>query len=136
MKNGERQGFEIVTLDGQTAILASKDIISNVRVGKYGVNIQNLEQTGVPAIEQALREKEIVVIDEIGNMQIASKNFCETVEQALQSNRIVLATIHIHDHPFTNTIKVRKDVELFVITQQNRNRIREKIVNAIQTFNI
>lgn len=133
-QNGERQGFEIVTLDGQKSVLADKDFASNYKVSKYGVNIDNLEQIGVPAVERALTEKEIIVIDEIGNMEIASKKFCEVVEKALKSKQIVLATIHAYDNPFSNMIKKREDVQIFELTQENKEQIKRDIVQKIESL--
>jgi len=38
-------------------------------LGKYGINRANLKQIGVGAVEMTLREKEIIVIDEIGKIR-------------------------------------------------------------------
>ncbi|TAL20190.1 NTPase [Patescibacteria group bacterium] len=133
-KNDERQGFEIITLDGQKAVLADKDFVSDVKVGKYGVNVENLERTGIPAIERALREKEIVVIDEIGNMEIVSEKFRGAVEKSLQSDRSVLATIHARSHPFTDAIKERADVQIFELTERNRERVKKEIIDLVKSL--
>ena len=42
---GRREGFEIVTLDGETAVLSHVDI-DGPRVGRYGVDIAALERIG------------------------------------------------------------------------------------------
>jgi nucleoside-triphosphatase len=113
-------------------MLADKDFESKIRVGKYGVNVENLEKVGVPAIEKALREKKIVIIDEIGNMEIASEKFCATVSKALESDRTVLATIHVHNNPLTDAIKTREDVQTFNLTIGNRASIKQEVVDAIK----
>ena len=65
-EHGIRQGFRIVTLDGQDAVLAYINLKSPYRVGKYGVDRDNLEKIGVSAIERAVEYCDLVVIDEIG----------------------------------------------------------------------
>ena len=55
---GIRQGFRLVTLDGQSAILAHIDIHSPYRVSKYGVDIDSLDRIGVSALHRAVRESD------------------------------------------------------------------------------
>ncbi len=40
---GTRLGFRLVTLDGESAVLAHVNIHSRYRVSKYGVDIDNLD---------------------------------------------------------------------------------------------
>jgi len=53
---GVRLGFRLVTLDGQSAILAHVNIQSRYRVGKYGVDIESLDRVGIPALQRAAQE--------------------------------------------------------------------------------
>ncbi|GAH03288.1 unnamed protein product [marine sediment metagenome] len=66
---GVREGFRLVTLDGQDAILAHIDIHSPYRVSKYGVDIDSLDRVGVSALNQAAKECDLIVVDEIGKME-------------------------------------------------------------------
>ena len=72
---GARQGFRLVTLDGHSTILAHIDIHSPYRVSKYGVDIDSLDKVGVAALYKASRQCELVVIDEIGKMELFSDIF-------------------------------------------------------------
>ena len=49
-ESGRRPGFWIISLDGREGILADEDSKSKVRVGKYGVNLDQLDQIAVPSI--------------------------------------------------------------------------------------
>ncbi len=44
--HGERLGFKIITLDGQEALLAHVDFKTPERVGKYGLDLSALENSG------------------------------------------------------------------------------------------
>lgn len=132
-EDGERRGFQVITLDGETATLADIELDSQVRVGKYGVNMDVVDNFILPIIRRALDEKTLVLIDEIGNMQIASRGFCNIVTKALDSDKIVLATIHAHQNQFTDDLKVRSDVQMFELTPENRNFVRDDVASAIQT---
>ena len=62
---GRRGGFSITTLDGQQGILAHIDIRNHIRVGRYGVNIRDIEKIAVPSMRPE-NDSVILVVDEIG----------------------------------------------------------------------
>ena len=78
-KSRARWGFEIVTLDGQDGLLAHVEIRGGLRVGRYGVDLSALEEIGIERIEAAVRRGALVVIDEIGPMEILSAPFRQAV---------------------------------------------------------
>src|SRR2546423_13467716 len=67
---GIRVGFRLVTLDGDEAVLAHIDLETPERLGKYGLDLYALETFGVKAVRDAVRARQLVVIDEIGPMEI------------------------------------------------------------------
>ncbi|MGB3904128.1 MAG: nucleoside-triphosphatase, partial [Anaerolineae bacterium] len=74
-ESGRRQGFKIVTLDGQEGILSHVDIRGQPRVSRYGVNLGDLEEVGVAALRRAIAEADLIVVDEIGKMELFSEAF-------------------------------------------------------------
>jgi nucleoside-triphosphatase len=130
-EKGIRTGFRITTLDGRSALLAHVNSRSPVRVGKYGVNVSDFERLALPAIENAVQRKRLVVIDEIGRMEMTSDAFCQAVRDALDARPIVLATIQQHTQSFTDQIKKRRDVALFQITPGTRNVLAAAIENMM-----
>jgi nucleoside-triphosphatase len=129
---GVRQGFKIVTLDGESATLSHTGIRSPYRVGKYGVDIEALERVGVAAIREAARGHEMVVIDEIGKMELYSKTFREAVEEAINSGKRVLGTIVLSSHPWADKLKRFPDVTNVVVTRSNRDSVLEQVVRWIE----
>jgi len=121
--DGNRLGFRLVTLDGQQADLAHMKIKSRQRVGKYGVDIEAMNKVGVPALEKALRDCEVIVVDEIGKMELFSKSFKDMVVKMLDSGKKVLGTIMFPTNPWTDAIKKRPDVELVPVTGTNYNGV-------------
>ncbi|MEO0190163.1 MAG: NTPase, partial [candidate division WOR-3 bacterium] len=114
-ENNTRVGFKLITLDGQNCIMAHKDIKSPYRVGKYGVNIECIENIGVNAIRKGIIENKIIIIDEIGKMELYSKEFRDVVIEVLNSKCPVLATILYAPNPFCDKIKARDDVKIFEV---------------------
>jgi len=121
--SSQRLGFEMDTLDGRRAVLAEVGLRSPYRVGKYGVNVEAIEAVGVPAIEGAIRHAGLIVIDEIGKMELLSSQFRAAVLDALCAPKPVLATIPSRPHPFTDMLKQRPDATLIEVTQSTRDRL-------------
>ena len=129
---GVREGFRLVTLDGHSAILAHINIHSPYRVSKYGVDIDSLDRVGVSALNRAAEECDLVVVDEIGKMELFSDKFKESVLKAFDSERIVLGVIHRANTPFLREIKNRRDVIIFEVTRENQDRLFEEIRNRMK----
>jgi len=132
-QKGERKGFRIVTLRGKKGILAHKDLKSPYRVGKYGVNIEDLENIAGESITLALNDdkKKIVLIDEIGRMELYSPKFQQAVIEALSSSKRVIGTLQGRHNKFTDAIREREDVEIIEVTLENRNRLPKELKEKI-----
>ena len=130
---GRRTGFEIITLEGREATLASVDIEGQPRISKYGVDVAALDDVGVASIRAALRTRALVVIDEIGPMELLSEQFRQAVQEALDSDVPVLGTIVKRSRPFVDRIKARADVMVVEVTRENRDalvgEVREQLVS-------
>jgi nucleoside-triphosphatase len=129
---GVRQGFRIVTIDGQDAILAHVDNPGRYRVSKYGVDTDNLDNIGVAAIERAIRESDLIVIDEIGKMELFSPRFREAVFKAIDSGKKVLGTVMLNPYPFADDIKRRPDVKVIELTRTNHQQVLSEITDWLR----
>jgi len=130
-EQGRRVGFALVTLDGRRATLAHVKRSGGPRVGKYGVNFKSLERVGVPAIRDAVRRERLVVIDEIGKMEMAAPAFRQAVAEALEAPVTVLGTILMASHSWADRIKAHPAVQLVEITPANRNSLPRRVASAL-----
>jgi len=131
-ENGKRWGFKIISLDGREEVLASVDVISSRRVSKYGVDVGAVDSIGVTAIRDALKSKDIVVIDEIGRMELISDRFRDIVQIALDSPKPVLGTIALKETNTAKKIKERKDTRVIKLTRANFHEIETYIGRLLQ----
>ncbi|MDH4068041.1 MAG: NTPase [Dehalococcoidia bacterium] len=129
---GIRQGFRIITLGGQEAILAHVSISSPYQVSKYRVDTDALDRVGVAALCQAISQSDLIVIDEIGKMELLSPQFREAVTQALDSGRRVLGTIMLNPHPFADQIKRHPEVEVLLVTRDNRPQVMNEVLSWLR----
>lgn len=131
-KNGQRIGFEIITLPGKRGTLAHQDFQSKFRVSKYKVNLKDLEEIGVKEIEGAIKNKDYVIIDEIGKMELFSGKFKEVVLDALKSSKKVLGTIKLTFDEFTEKIKNRPETKIFNLTRENKEEMKKEILKILK----
>ena len=120
-RGGERVGFDVVTVDGRRGELARAGLASRVRVGRYGVNLEEFERLALP--ELGRRDVDLLVIDEIGKMECASGRFRRAVEDALDAPVSVVATIGVSRLPFFQALRDRPDIELLTLTERNRDSL-------------
>jgi len=134
-QRGERVGFKIITLSGEEAVFADVDFRTPQRLGKYGLDLAALETVGVEALRTAVRGRQLVVIDEIGPMEIRSPVFCDVVNDALDSGEPILGTITARSFPFTNTIKKRPDVSVLEVRPDNREGLLSELSDQFKRQN-
>jgi nucleoside-triphosphatase len=127
-----RVGFAIRTLDGREGVLAHINHKSPHRVGRYRVNVADIDAVGVPAIVEAVSAGKIVIIDEIARMELFSSAFREAVLEALDSPSRVLAAIQMRRDPFLDAIRARPDTTLVTITPENRNQLVEGLIRELE----
>lgn len=120
---GHRIGFKVIALDGRESVLASVQAGAGPRVGKYSVDIESFEAVGVAALKNALVKSDIVILDEIGKMELLSATFRTSVLEALESPKPMIATLGRAPDPLIQEIKDRADVELIRLTRQNRDAL-------------
>lgn len=126
MVNG--RDFRIITLDGRSAVLSHENIRSPYRVGRYGVDLAVLEDIGVSAVRDALARHQVVVIDEIGKMELFSARFCEAVLESLVSGKKVLATVMLAQLPFADQVKRRSGVSVVMLDRSNWQKMLDGVV--------
>ncbi len=129
---GTRLGFKLITLDGQETVLSHVDFRGRYRVGKYGVDIEALDRVGVSALEEAIRQRDVIVIDEIGKMELFSSRFREAVQKAINSGKQVLGTIMLNPHPWADELKRQPQVRLVEVTREAHSRVLADIKNWLE----
>lgn len=129
-EKGHRVGFSINTLDGKQGVLAHQSIRSKYRVGKYGVNLEDIDYIAVPSMIPA-NEEMMVIIDEIGKMECFSPLFRETVIRILDSKHSVIGSIPLRGGLFIECIKKRKDIMLIQVSEKNRDTLVKEFLERI-----
>jgi nucleoside-triphosphatase len=99
------------------------------------VNLHDLDNIGVRAIHRSVDASDVVVIDEIGPMELHSDRFIQAVRAAVSSPKHVLATIHKRTkHPFVMALKSNPGFTIFEVTVENREELPLRIVEKIRRW--
>jgi len=135
-QDNQRIGFEIIDLTTlRRGWLAHVTQETGPQIGKYRVNLENLDGIGAHAIVKATETCEIVAIDEIGPMELFSQKFKEAVEKALSSQKLVIATTHWREQDnLIRETRNREDAEAIITSHENREKLSETIVEKALSF--
>ena len=125
-EHGRRVGFKIRALDtGEEGILAWIGE-GHPKVGRYAVNLSDLERIGVESIRRAINNADLIIIDEIGAMELKRGKFEKVLEEAINSEKPMLAVLH------------RKLVDqfrgmgrIYTVSYENRERLKDGIVDIL-----
>ncbi len=96
-------------------------------MSKYGVDLDSLDRVGVSALRKAAEECDLVVIDEIGKMELFSANFREAVLHIINSGKRLLGTIMLNPHPWADSIKHHHQVNLVEVTRANYHQVLDDL---------
>ena len=129
-KSGTRVGFEILDLrSGRRGWLAHVNQKTGPQVGKYRVNIEDLDLIGAKAIIDAVEKYDVIAIDEIGPMELFSEKFKEATRKALERRKLVLAVVHWKArNTLISEARNRGDAETTTVTMDNREKLRKILV--------
>jgi len=135
-EGGRRVGFAAEALDGPRAVLAHVQRTTGPQVGRYGVDVEAFERVALPALEQAREGHAVVVVDELAQMELASAAFVTALDWVFALPVPMVATVHQAQHPVTDRLEQRADIEVIEVTEVNREalpaRLSARLVAAWQ----
>lgn len=132
LREGRRRvGFALETFDGGRGTLAHVSFRGGPRVGRYGVDVESFEGLALPALAEA-GEGSVVVLDELGKMELASAPFREAVSELFEGSSHIVGTVQLARHPFTDALKRRRDVEVIRVSERNRGELPERLAQQFR----
>ena len=128
---GQRVGFEIVAVDGRCATLARREAGGSARVGKFRVFPDAVRDVAVDSLAAAGGDG-LVVVDEIGRMELLCEGFAEAAVAALDAAALGISTVPSKAGlPAVDAAKRRPDVVVVEVTRANREALRAAVCDAL-----
>ncbi len=135
---GQRTGFELVTLAGETDLLATKSpgitFSTEAPFGKYRVNLAASDMLAVPSLYQAMTQGQVVVIDEIGPMELLSEKFYQTVKEILDLPVLAVGSVVERSHPLADHIKTHPRSQLQQVRLANRDLLPHQVETVLRQW--
>ncbi|MET1101226.1 MAG: NTPase [Pyrodictiaceae archaeon] len=132
-REGARIGFRIRSIDGLIeGWLARVDsCFDGPRIGKYHV-CREAEEVARQAISKALREADVIAIDEIGPMELRLIGIRSSIIDAVKSGKpgVYVAHARLNDPVILPILRERGN--WFRITIENRDSIYYDIIRALK----
>jgi nucleoside-triphosphatase len=129
---GARVGFDVMDLtSGRKGELASVATKFGPKVGRYRVNLTDLAKIGAAGVESAAEGSEVIVIDEVGPMELVSPEFRRAVSKGLESGKPILAVAHEKlEDDLLNTLRADAE-DTFVLTVENRDSVTDQVASVL-----
>jgi len=112
-----RVGFVVRDVAGPEAVVAHQDFQTDVRVGRFGVDVPAFERVALPALRRAQDSGGVVIVDELGRMELASAPF--------------VAAVDVYEHPVTDALKRRADVQRIAVSEVNRDQLPAQLFRRV-----
>ena len=127
---GRREGFLVEAVSGAQEVLAHVDLPGPPRVGRYGVDLAAFDRVALPALRPP-RTGGVVVVDELGKMELASAPFRDAIRQLLDRDEAVVATVHQARHQFTDALRRRPGIRVVRVTEATRDALPEQLMDRL-----
>lgn len=122
-----RKGFVLQSFDGRQKVFAHRDMQSQHVHDVYRFDLSVFESFGVELLDSALRNSQMIIMDEIGQMERNAIQFRKKIFQCLDSDTYVLGAVQQRSRWFIDKICKRNDTDIIVIDNSNRVEIPEHI---------
>ena len=130
--NNMRIGFEFIDLTtNDTNVLAS--ITGNgPKVGKYFVNLAGC-RFAAERLTNAIRNSEVIICDEIGPMELKSRDFIDSVKHLLDADKRVIVVVHQKlQHLLIDEFRNKSSL-LINVDLENREKVNQILLDRLIT---
>ncbi|KAM7249070.1 hypothetical protein ACFE04_029092 [Oxalis oulophora] len=137
--NGVRRGFDIVVLNNESRYPLA--YISNTRgerkppsVGRYTVDVDSFNSSLQQVFKDEDSSPKVLIIDEIGKMELFSENFKNIVKRLYdQKSNVIVASIPVErkNLPFVEQLCQSPSAELISVNVGNRNLLVAELTERI-----
>ncbi len=129
-ERGRRVGFYVKDISSnEMEIFASEDFKIGPKIGKYGIDVKVFERIAFKALDFAIENCDLIVIDEIGKMEFLSEEFKRRIYELVLIEKPLVAVLH------RNFVKKFKDFgEVIEVTEKDRKVLPKKLVEKILSY--
>jgi nucleoside-triphosphatase len=128
--NNMRVGFEFIDLTSNDRSVLASITGNGPKVGKYFVNIAGC-RFAAERLTNAVRNSDVIICDEIGPMELKSREFIHSVKNLLEVDKKVIVVVHQKlQHLLTDEFRNKSSL-LINLDLENREKVNEILLDKI-----
>ena len=128
--NNMRVGFEFIDLTSNGRSVLASITGNGPKVGKYFVNVAGC-RFAAERLTNAVRNSDVIICDEIGPMELKSKEFIDSVKNLLEVDKKVIVVVHQKlQHPLTDEFRNKSSL-LINLDLKNREKVNEILLDTL-----
>ncbi|HXX96303.1 MAG TPA: NTPase [Candidatus Bathyarchaeia archaeon] len=128
--NNTRIGFEFIDLTTNDRSVLASITGNGPKVGKYFVNVAGC-RFAAERLKNAVRNSDIIICDEIGPMELKSREFVDCVKNLLYVNKKVIVVVHQKlQHVVTDEFRDKSGL-LINLGLENRDKVNEILLKRL-----
>jgi nucleoside-triphosphatase len=135
----KRIGFDIecITTKEKKRLARIGNFETQYKLGKYHIFIEEFESIITQLENLELKKIKLIIIDEIGKMELFSHKFQTFIKSIFSSNLNIIATIGQNlRHPLKDYLLNLPDTLLYTLTRENSRTVYQKILELIERIKI
>ena len=128
--NNMRVGFEFIDLTTNDRNVLASITGNGPKVGKYFVNIAGC-RFAAERLTNAVRNSDVIICDEIGPMELKSKEFIDSVKNLLEVDKKVIVVVHQKlQHHLIDEFRNKSSL-LIGLDFENREKVNEILLDKL-----
>jgi len=128
--NNMRIGFEFIDLTTNDRNVLASVTGKGAKVGKYFVNVAGC-RFAAERLTNAIRNSEVIICDEIGPMELKSRDFIDSVKNLLDVDKKVIVVVHHKlQHLLIDEFKNKSSL-LINLDLENREKVNEMLLDKL-----
>ena len=138
-EGNKRIGFDIecITTKEKRRLARVGNFETPYKLGKYHIFIEDFEAIITQLENLELKKLKLIIIDEIGKMELFSRKFQTFIKFIFNSNLNIIATIGQNlRHPLKDYLLNLPDILLYTLTRENSQTLYLKILELIEIIYI
>jgi nucleoside-triphosphatase len=128
--NNMRVGFEFIDLTTNDRNVLASITGNGPKVGKYFVNVAGC-RFAAERVTNAVRNSDVIICDEIGPMELKSREFIDSVKNLLEVDKKVIVVVHQKlQHLLTDEFRNKSSL-LINLDLENREKVNEILLDKL-----
>jgi len=130
--NNMRIGFEFIDLTTNDRNVLASIAGKGPKVGKYFVNVAGC-RFAAERLMDAVRNSDVIICDEIGPMELKSREFKDSVKSLLDVDKKVIVVVHQKlQHPLIDEFRNKSSI-LINLDLENREKVNVILLDKLST---